>query len=95
MGIGLSDIVDPLGGVDPATIFTRILYIVYPMLAILFVGLIIYGGYNYMTANGEDGKIRKAQGTITSAIIGMSITVAAFAITSIIGRILNVDVLKL
>ncbi|MDD4412121.1 MAG: hypothetical protein PHR00_00490 [Patescibacteria group bacterium] len=51
------------------------------LLATIFVILIVYAGYNWMTAHGEKAKIDKAQNIIRAAIIGLIITVAAFAIT--------------
>lgn len=51
------------------------------LLGIIFVILIIYAGYNWMTAAGEEQKVEKAQNTIRRAIIGLIIIVGAYAIT--------------
>lgn len=51
------------------------------LLGIIFVGLMVYAGFHWMTANGEEEKVRKAQDTIRRAIIGLLITVSAYAIT--------------
>jgi amino acid transporter len=51
------------------------------LLGIIFIFLIIIAGYNWMTAAGEEEKIRKAKSTISRAIIGLIIIVAAYAIT--------------
>jgi hypothetical protein len=51
------------------------------LLGIIFVILMIYGGYNWMTAAGDESKVTKAKETITRAIIGLIITVSAYAIT--------------
>lgn len=51
------------------------------LLGVIFVILIIIAGYNWMTAGGDEEKIKKAGATIRSAIIGLIIVVAAYAIT--------------
>jgi hypothetical protein len=51
------------------------------LLGIIFVILMIYAGYNWMTAAGDEKKVEKAKDTIQRAIIGLIITVAAYAIT--------------
>jgi len=50
-------------------------------LSLIFIVLILYAGYNWMTAGGEEKKVEDAKGTITRAIIGLVIIIAAFAIT--------------
>ena len=50
------------------------------LLGIIFVILIILAGYNWMTANGDEEKVKKAQDTIKRAIIGLVIVVSARAI---------------
>lgn len=51
------------------------------LLGIIFIVLIILSGYNWMTAAGDEEKIKKATSTIRSAIIGLLIIIAAYAIT--------------
>jgi cytochrome bd-type quinol oxidase subunit 2 len=50
------------------------------LLGIIFTILILYGGYNWMIASGREEKVRKAQDTIRRAIIGLIVTLGAFAI---------------
>jgi hypothetical protein len=51
------------------------------LLGIIFIVLIIVGGYNWMTAAGDEEKIKKAKDTLRRAIIGLIIVVSAYAIT--------------
>ena len=51
------------------------------LLGVIFIILIIYAGYNWMTAAGNEEKVTKAQDTIKRAIIGLIIIVSAYAIT--------------
>jgi len=50
------------------------------LLGIIFVILIIYAGITWMTAQGEEAKVEKAQKILKSAIIGLIITISAYAI---------------
>lgn len=54
------------------------------LLGIVFIVLIVYAGYVLMTARGEEKKVTEAKDTITSAIIGLAITLGAYAITDFV-----------
>lgn len=51
------------------------------LLGVIFIILIIVAGFNWMTASGDEEKVRKAKETIRRAIIGLLIVVAAYSIT--------------
>lgn len=51
------------------------------LLGVLFLTYMLYGGYNWMTAQGDEEKVSKAKDTIQHAIIGLIITIGAYAIT--------------
>jgi hypothetical protein len=50
-------------------------------LAVLFL---VYGGVMYLTAGGDDGKVKSARGIITNAIIGLIVAIVAFSIVTIV-----------
>ncbi|MCK5060942.1 hypothetical protein KAR28_00160 [Candidatus Parcubacteria bacterium] len=50
------------------------------LLGIIFTTLMLYSGYNWMTAAGDEAKLTKAKETIRRAIIGLVITVGSYAI---------------
>ncbi|MFA7087867.1 MAG: pilin [Patescibacteria group bacterium] len=54
------------------------------LLGIIFITLMVIAGYSWMTANGNEEKIKKAQGNIKSALIGLIIAVSAWTIWSFI-----------
>ncbi|MFH1620524.1 MAG: MMCAP2_0565 family pilin-like conjugal transfer protein [Patescibacteria group bacterium] len=61
-------------------------------LGIIFMVLLLYAGFLWMTAQGEDAKVKKARDMITQAVIGLIIVVAAFAISNfILGSLVNVS----
>ncbi|MBO4855372.1 Ig-like domain-containing protein [Candidatus Saccharibacteria bacterium] len=61
-----------------------VLETVYLWLGIIAVIVIVIGGINYMTSTGEAEKIKRAKSTITYAIVGLIVTLAAFAITEFV-----------
>jgi len=52
---------------------------------VLFLGLMMYAGILWMTAQGNEQQITKAKGMLTNAIIGIIVVFAAYAITTFIG----------
>ncbi|MFA6514331.1 MAG: pilin [Patescibacteria group bacterium] len=73
-----------LGAEDPRILVGRIIQIVLSLLGIIILGLIIYAGFLWMTSNGEEDKITQAKRIITNAIIGLVITLSAWAITTFV-----------
>jgi len=50
-------------------------------LGVIFMILMLYGGYNWMTAAGDEKKVDKAKDTIRAAVIGLVIVIASYAIS--------------
>lgn len=50
------------------------------LLGIIFIILIIIGGYLWMTAGGNEQKVEKARNYVQRAIIGLVITLSSWAI---------------
>ncbi len=74
-------ITDPNKVRHPADIIVGILNIILGFLGIFMVCLMVYAGFLYMTAGGDEKKTTAAKGYITNSIIGIAIVLAAFAIT--------------
>lgn len=53
-------------------------------LGIIVLIMLIYGGYQYITAFGDAGKLKKSKSVIVSAMVGFVIVIIAFAIVSTI-----------
>jgi len=64
------------------------------ILGIIFLILMIYAGYSWMTARGDEQKVTKAKETITAAIIGLVIVIGAYALTFFVISKLTADTLK-
>jgi hypothetical protein len=52
------------------------------------VGFTIYGGFRYMTSQGEPENLKRAQGTIINALVGLVIAMLATGIVTFLGSIL-------
>ncbi len=50
----------------------------------VFFILMLYGGFLWMTARGDETKVDKGRDTIIQAVIGLAVIVAAYAITQAI-----------
>lgn len=67
--VGISGIV--------GTIITALL----SLIGVIFLILMVYAGFTWMTAHGDEEKVTKAKNIITASIIGLIIVLAAYAIT--------------
>ncbi len=65
----------------PESIIAKVINAVLSLLGVVFLVLMVYGGFMWMTARGNDQQIEKAKGIITAAIIGVVVVVSAYAIT--------------
>ena len=59
------------------------------LVGIIFVALIIYGGFNYLTSGGSEEKIKKGKNTLKAAIIGLVIIITSYTITYFIAGALE------
>lgn len=62
-------------------IISSVIYIVISFIGVIFFVLLIYGGFIWMTAQGSDEKVGKAKKIVTNSVIGLIITLSAYAIS--------------
>jgi hypothetical protein len=74
---------------DPLDIIGWIVSIVLGLLGVFFLGLMLYGGYIWMIARGNEAEVTKAKAIIKNAIFGLIIILAAYAITAFVGSFFN------
>lgn len=55
-------------------------------IGVIFMALIILGGFQWMIARGNDQQVEKAKNLIIQSIIGLIIILSAYAITAFVGR---------
>ena len=63
--------------------------------ALVFFFMLIVGGIKWMMAGGDKEKAGEARGQLTSALVGLMIILAAWAIIALIKTLFGVDILSL
>ena len=66
------------------TLVGRIIGAALSMLAVIFFILMIYAGFLWMTAHGNQDTVKKAQETMIAAIIGVIVVLGSYAITQFV-----------
>jgi len=52
--------------------------------AAIAVFFVVLGGYKYITANGEDSKVKEGRSMVINALIGIAIAIASFTLVSFV-----------
>jgi len=73
-----------LSGQDLRITIANIIRTAMGLLGIIAVLIILYGGFRWMTAAGDDTKVGDARKIITAGIIGLIIIISAYAIASFV-----------
>jgi hypothetical protein len=66
---------------DLPTIVGATINVLLGILGIVFVVLVVYSGFLYLTSQGEETNVKKAKKLLGQSIIGLFIIVAAYAIS--------------
>jgi hypothetical protein len=78
------------GRTDVRLAISRILLAVFEILlrlgTYLAIGIVMYGGIQYVISQGEPERTKNARTTILNAIIGLVITISSTAIVNLIAR---------
>lgn len=65
----------------PEEMIAAVIQTALSFLGVVFLLLIIYGGYLWMTARGNETQVEKAKNLLMAAVIGLIIVVSAYAIS--------------
>lgn len=81
--------------VNPASfrlvqILSMIIGIITILSGVWFLIQILLAGFNIISGSGDKNKVQEAQHKITNSIIGLTVVVAAYALTSLFGKILGI-----
>jgi hypothetical protein len=69
----------------------RIINILLGFIGIVLLLIVLYAGFQWMTAGGDSKKVEEAKQRISNAVVGLIILVAAFAISNfVLGSLVNV-----
>ena len=66
---------------DIRIVATKIIQWALGFLALIFLVLIIFAGFKWMTSGGNEEEVKKAQALMKNAVIGLIIILAAWSIT--------------
>lgn len=78
------------------TVVGNVIQALMGLLGVIFLGLIIYGGFKWMIARGNEKDVTEAKEIMINGTIGLVIVLSAYAITTyIISALLNnLDVIQ-
>lgn len=84
--VGLREVGGSIGlpATDPRVIVVNVINVALSLIGFILLIIILYAGYTWMTAGGDNEKVKKAQTMIRNAIIGVIIILSSWAITKFI-----------
>lgn len=53
--------------------------------SLLFLAILLYGAFSYVTSSGEQDKVQKARKTITYSVLGLVLILFSYLIVSLVG----------
>jgi len=83
LGIGYAQNIG-LSNADPRTASISLIRLIMTFLGIIAVVIMLYGGFIWMTAAGNEDKVETAKKLIVAGIIGLIIILAAFLIVNFV-----------
>ena len=89
---GMEDTAKNMGYTDTASFGTKtpeqivaiVIKVFLGVIGLILLGLLIYGGFTWMNAKGNETEVKKAQDIIRNAIIGIILILAAYAIADLV-----------
>ncbi len=57
--------------------------------ALLFLAILLYGAFTYVTSSGEQDKVQKARKTITYSVLGLVLILFSYLIVSLVGLVIG------
>ncbi len=73
-----------LGNEDPREIVASVISVLLGFLGILAVLIILFAGFKWMTAGGNDDNVASAKKMLTAGIIGLVIVLASFGLAQMV-----------
>ena len=74
----------PATGLTLAQTVGRIVNGALALLGVVFLVLLVYAGYLWMTARGEEESVKKAQDIIQASVIGLVIVLISYAVANFV-----------
>ena len=90
---GLNQVENGLGNsltsTDPRIVIGRIINMALGFLGVIAVGIVLLGGFKWMTAGGNEEKTGEAKQLLGAGVIGLVIILASWAIANFVINSLN------
>lgn len=80
-----------LQNIDFGGLITIVITFAIIIAALAFFFMLILGGIKWITSGGDKGKVESARSQITSALIGLVVVFAAWAILSVVENFFHVN----
>jgi len=74
---------------DPRVVIVRIIFYALGFLGVVFLVLILYAGFMWMTAGGNEERVATAKKIISQATVGLIIVITALAVTLFVFKVLT------
>ncbi|MDO8609218.1 MAG: hypothetical protein Q7R95_01600 [bacterium] len=92
LNVGGQQITGPLVGItNIGDLVSSILKLLIPIGGIILVLVLISGGYDFMSSQGDPAKLKTAWAKITAGIIGFILLVLSFVIVRIIAALFGLN----
>ena len=75
-------------------LFTNLIQGVLALSGVALFVMLLVGGFNFLLSGGDQKKLEAAKGTLTGAVIGLVVIVAAYLILRTVGVFTGVDVTR-
>jgi hypothetical protein len=69
---------------DPGALVVEIIKIFLGFIGLIVIVILIWGGFRWMSAGGNDDDVRQAKKIVIRAVIGLAIIIASYAITEFV-----------
>jgi hypothetical protein len=79
---------------DIGVLISRVISVAFIIAGILTFALLVMGGIEWLTSGGDKTKTENARNRITSAIVGLAIVAASWALMKLIAYFFGVDVFE-
>lgn len=80
----------PSGADNAQTLIQRIIDIMGSVAAVGFLVMLIYGGFQFLTASGNQQQVEKGKSTLTNAAIGLMLVAIAYPIVTFVAGVLGI-----
>ncbi len=83
-----------LGKINVSNLVSFLVTAVLIVASLVFFFILVISGIKWITAGGDENKVKAAKAQITNALIGLVIVFAAWAVINLLGTIFGIDLLK-